>query len=165
MSAPKGNKFWELRTKHGRDKIFSSPEVLRKAASEYFEAVLNNPIEAQDNKGTKNVNNVQFIRPFTIRGLCIFLDIDRVTYIEYRKHEDFSNVARKIDDIIYNQKFEGAAVGIFNHNIIARDLGLSDNQNVDHTTGGDKITNLNVTVDTSETAETLKRLRDGSKTD
>lgn len=28
MGAPKGNQFWKLRSKHGRDKLFSSPEIL-----------------------------------------------------------------------------------------------------------------------------------------
>jgi hypothetical protein len=123
----KGNQFWKLRSKHGRDKIFESPEMLWEAACEYFQHITDNPLSVQDNKGTKNVNDVDLIRPFTLHGLCIFLDITRVTYIEYRGREDFTNVTRKIDDIIYNQKFEGAAVGIFNANIIARDLGLKEN--------------------------------------
>ena len=38
---------------------------------------------------------------------------------------------------MYSQKFEGAASGIFNANIIARDLGLSDKQDI--TTGGEKL--------------------------
>ena len=41
-------------------------------------------------------------------------------------------IIHKIEEIIYNQKFEGAAVGIFNSNIIARDLGLSDKKDIDH---------------------------------
>lgn len=128
--APKGNEFWRLRSKHGRDKIFKSPELLWGAACEYFQSVEKNPIKVQDNKGTKNVNEVELIRPFTIRGLCIYLDIDRSTYIDYRNNKDFSLIMHKIDDIIYNQKFEGAAIGIFNANIIARDLGLKEQSEV-----------------------------------
>jgi len=130
MPAPKGNEYWKLRSKHGRDKIFETPEILWDAACEYFQSVTDNPLSVQDNKGTKNINDVDLIMPFTIYGLCIFLDIDRVTYSEYRKHEDFSTIIRKVDDIIYNQKFSGAAVGIFNANIIARDLGLKEQSEV-----------------------------------
>ena len=36
------------------------------------------------------------------------------------------SVIHKIEDCIYNQKFEGAIIGLYNANIIARDLGLSD---------------------------------------
>jgi hypothetical protein len=35
-------------------------------------------------------------------------------------------VITRIDKYIYNQKFEGAAAGFLNPNIIARDLGLAD---------------------------------------
>jgi hypothetical protein len=38
-------------------------------------------------------------------------------------------------------------------------------QSMDLTTKGDKLAQLNVTVDSSETAETLKKLRDGAKAD
>ena len=32
------NQFWKQRTKHGRDKIFTDPQILWEAACEYFEA-------------------------------------------------------------------------------------------------------------------------------
>ena len=43
MGAPKGNQFWKLRSKHGRDKLFTTPELLWQAACEYFEWCENNP--------------------------------------------------------------------------------------------------------------------------
>ena len=39
---------------------------------------------------------------------------------------------------MFEQKFAGAAVGLFNANIIARDLGLADKQDI--TTNGESIT-------------------------
>lgn len=33
MAAPKGNQFWMLRSKHGRDKLFATPEAYRLANS------------------------------------------------------------------------------------------------------------------------------------
>ena len=148
MAAPPGNKFWLLRSTHGRNPIFKKPKDLWEAACEYFEWAQTNPISAQDNKGTKNVNEVDFVRPFTIYALCIYLDIGRSTWNDYRDNNDFSLVVHKIDDIIYNQKFEGAAVGIFNHNIIARDLGLTDKTDI--TSKGEKIeaiTGVNIIED------------------
>ena len=38
---------------------------------------------------------------------------------------------------MYSQKFEGASAGIFNHAIIARDLGLTER--FDHTTKGEQM--------------------------
>lgn len=47
------------------------------------------------------------------------------------KAKDFSSVITRVAEIVYNQKFSGAA-GFFKANIISRDLGLaerSDNRN------------------------------------
>ncbi len=52
-------------------------------------------------------------------------------------HPDFLQVVSRIDEIIYTQKFEGAAVGAFNANIISRDLGLRDGSDV--TTNGKEL--------------------------
>jgi hypothetical protein len=46
--------------------------------------------------------------------------------------KDFMPIITRIKEIIYNQKFSGAAAGFFNANIIARDLGLSDKVNNEH---------------------------------
>jgi hypothetical protein len=129
MAAPKGNQFWKLRSKHGRDKIFSSPETLWEAACDYFDYVDKNPIEAEDNKGTKNLNIVKYKRPYTWDGLEIYLDIHSLRDYkdeENESYKDFSHIIHVIDKIIRNQKFEGAVIGIFKENIIARDLGLTD---------------------------------------
>ena len=40
--------------------------------------------------------------------------------------KDFSLIVTHIEETIYRQKFEGAACGFYNANIIARDLGLQD---------------------------------------
>jgi hypothetical protein len=47
---------------------------------------------------------------------------------------NFSDYAaiHKIEDIIYDQKFTGAVIGIFKENIIARDLGLTDKKEIEH---------------------------------
>lgn len=130
MGAPKENQFWKLRSKHGRDKIFSEPDVLWEAACEYFEWCEKNPLTEQDwvgKEGDEVTKNL--MRPFTLSGLCVFLDCDEQTLKNYGTKEvnkDFFGIYTRISQIIRTQKFEGAAVGLFNANIIARDLGLSD---------------------------------------
>lgn len=140
MAAPKGNQFWKIRSKHGRDKIFSSPNILWEEACNYFEWCDNNPIKSERTnaylltEGDKSRQNKQVQteihkRPYTWGGLEIFLDIDSFRhYKTNKKYKEFFQVINKIDKIIYTQKFEGAVVGIFNHNIIARDLKLVDVQ-------------------------------------
>jgi hypothetical protein len=128
MAAPKGNRFWELRSKHGRDKIFSSPAILWEEACKYFEWCEDNPLIQIDFKGS-NIIKVEIpkMRPFTWDGLELFLDID--SFREYKtnpEYKDFSQVIKKIEKTIYKQKFEGASAGLLNANIIARDLGLKD---------------------------------------
>lgn len=133
-AAPIGNQFWKLRSEHGRDMIFSSPEILWEEAVKYFEWCEENPWVQQNWVG-KDGDEVQknHIRPLTLTGLCVFLDISEMTLREYGKRQDFVAVYTRIEQIIRTQKFEGAATGFFNASIIARDLGLVDKVQEDGT--------------------------------
>lgn len=129
MAAPKDNQFWKRRTKHGRDKIFATPEIMREACYEYFEFQSNRAWEKVEYKGSDVVEvRIPTTPPFTMTGLCIFLGVNTKYFNEFKKTCDnnFSEVIEEIENIIYNQKFEGASVGAYNANIIARDLGLAD---------------------------------------
>ncbi len=131
----KGNDFWKMRSSHGRKPIFESPEDLMKSAEEYFQWCIDNPL--MESKPFQHMGEVQIVeipktRPMTQGGMCIFLDIIQETYITYRDREGFSEVTSKIDTIIRTNKFEGATVGMFNANIIARDLGLKDESKTEH---------------------------------
>lgn len=143
MAAPQGNQFWKLRSKHGRDKLFASPELLWDAACEYFEWCESNPLMEVDFRG-KDANEVELpkMRAFTIHGLCRYLDCNTHYFNDFKaaKHEGFSDVLTRIMEIIYDQKFTGAAAGFLNPNIIARDLGLADKKDVDK-----KVTKVNFT--------------------
>lgn len=138
MAAPIGNRFWELRSKHGRDKLFETPELLWEAACEYFEWCENNPLIEIDFAG-KDADKVERpkMRVFTMQGLCSYLDCTTDYFRSFKsqeraKSEDFITVIRKIEETVYNQKFTGAASGFLNANIISRDLGLIDKKEVDN---------------------------------
>jgi hypothetical protein len=134
MAAPLNNNFWTLRSKHGRDLIIANPKVLLEAAGEYFDYVDANPwfkmeaIKGGDAAGT--LVKIPTQQPYTLKGLCHFLDIDFSTWGNYKERENFKPIIEKIEDYVYNQKFAGAAVGAFNANLIARDLGLVDKKDV-----------------------------------
>lgn len=140
MAAPLGNQFWKLRSKHGRDKLFASPELLWAAAVEYFEWCEDNPLYEKDWVGKDAIEvNKPKMRAFTMQGLCLYLDCNTVYFNHFedslkgkddQQSKDFSQIVTRIREIIYNQKFTGAASGFFNANIIARDLGLQDNKNL-----------------------------------
>lgn len=139
MTAPSGNKFWLQRSSHGRKPIFASPDDLWNAACEYFEWVHNNPLyesKAFSYQGEVTVETLPKIRAMTEAGLCFFLDIGTSTLHDYKKREDFSEVIAKIERVIFTQKFEGAAADLLNANIISRELGLADKQEL---SGGVKI--------------------------
>lgn len=160
MGAPVGNQFYKLRTKHGRDKIFSDPKILLEEAEKHFQWCIDNPLkEAQIVKGpikTKDENGQEITLPYTIveipvmraftwQGLELFLGIHSLRdYKTNEKYKDFSQVITHIEKIIYTQKFTGAAGNLLNPNIIARDLGLADKKELQ---GEVNIKNIEVDID------------------
>lgn len=139
MAAPLGNRFWEARSSHGRNPIFGSPDDLWKACTEYFEWAENNPLIEEklfSYQGVISRDTVAKMRAMTISGLCTFLDIDQSTWENYRSREDFFRVVVRVENVIRDQKFAGAAAELLNPNIIARDLGLSEKQELTGKDGG-----------------------------
>lgn len=129
MTAPKGNKFWEARSKHGNDPIFDDAAVLWGACCEYFQWVEDNPLweaKVAQYQGVPVKMTMPKMRAMTVIGLCMFLDISKSTWENYRKREGFLSVTTRADDVIRKQKLEGAAADLLNANIIARDLGMVD---------------------------------------
>lgn len=139
MAAPEGNQFWKLRESHGRDLEYETPEAIWSEAAGYFQwcdshpwyknEQLKTPIKKKDKSGEEQITTFTQIptaRPYTLTGLCIYLGITLVTWKEYCKRKDFTYITSHVEKIIETQQFEGAAVGAFNANIIARKQGLSD---------------------------------------
>jgi hypothetical protein len=126
-----GNQFWKVRSSHGRNPIFATPDNLWDACIQYFEWVAANPLKEEKLfafQGVVTRTTIDKMRAMTITGLCLFLDICETTWANYRNNEDFLWVTRKAEKIIYEQKFTGAAADLLNPNIIARDLGLAERQ-------------------------------------
>ena len=95
--------------------------------------------EAFAYKGEVSIESIPKMHAMTIGGLCVFLDIVEDTWRDYRgnKGEGFSGVCAQVEGVIRAQKFTGAAAGLLNHAIIARDLGLVDTK--DLTSDGEKL--------------------------
>lgn len=170
MAAPTGNKFWEQRSTHGRDKIFETPDVMWKSACEYFEDCIANPwykteaIKSGDRAG--EIINIPVPVPFTIQRLCLFLGVNSHYFSQFKKSlkeknddvsQDFSSIITRIEEIIDTQKFEGAAVGIFNSNIVARSLGLSEKVQEESTS---RVINYNTNLTADEVRQFNKDLED-----
>ncbi|WP_420961072.1 DNA-packaging protein [Brucella sp. IR073] len=139
MAAPKGNQFWKARSSHGRKPIFPDPDKLWDACCEYFEWVEANPLwedKLVTFQGAATHEPVAKMRAMTISGLCVFLDISQQAWSEYRQREGYGEVTTRVEDIIRDQKFAGAAADLLNPNIIARDLGLADKSELTGKDGG-----------------------------
>lgn len=145
MAAPEGNQFWRLRSKHGRDKLFADPNSLWEAACEYFDWCDQNPWIKKDWVG-KDGDEVEreTQRPYTITGFLLYCDANENYWNQFKKadHEGFSWVITRIEDVIRTLKFEGAAVGAFNANIISRDLGLADKKAIEGELKVEQITGM-----------------------
>jgi hypothetical protein len=136
MPAPKGNNYWEFRNKHGRDFKYT-PEEFWQEALNYFDWISakvwnkKEAIKSGDLAGT--LIDIPTQTPMSIQGFCLFADIDRGTWDNYESNEDpykdFFNITTRIKGVIQSNQFEGATVGAYNPNIIARTLGLSENVN------------------------------------
>jgi len=141
MPAPQGNQFWKIRSRSGPKKIFSDPAVLWGQCCDYFQWCEDHPLMAAELvkfQGTATLKDVPKMRAMTINGLCFYLKISYDTWRNYKKEKDLLEVIREAEQVIYDQKFSGAAADLLNPNIIARDLGLVDKQK--HEVGLDKKT-------------------------
>src|SRR5579862_894100 len=166
MAAPVGNQFWKLRSKHGRDKLFSNPEAMWEAACEYFNWCdahpwfRNEPIKSGMEQGT--CMKIHMARPYTIQGLCRYLHCNTAYFRTFKsqlteKNKDFNTVIKDIEEAIYQQKFEGAAVGAFNANLIARDLGLADKTELTGKDGKDLMPPTQVIIENPHASPSRKK--------
>lgn len=126
-----GNKFWRNRERHGRKLTFETPELFYEACLEYFDWVDDNPLPEVKAFASGKTLTIPLMRAMTLRGLCRHMGIGRRSWDEYRGREDFTEVCEAAEDIMFEQKFTGAAAGLFNAAIIARDLGLADRTEVE----------------------------------
>lgn len=137
MAAPKGNQYYLIRSKDGREKKYS-PQGLVKVANEYFQWCIDNPLQEEVIQKRKISRDEEVIekhqlskmRAFSLEGFCNYAQIVVNTFKNYEEDQDFLIVTTRIREIIDKQQFEGAASGFLNANIIARKLGLTDKQEI-----------------------------------
>lgn len=141
--APTGNQFWKLRSRHGRDKLFKTPDLLWQAACEYFQWCEDNPLYELKGfayQGVVTKENFPKMRAMTLSQLCFYLNCNEAYFRQFEAEikdkedklsKDYSTIIHEIKTIIYNQKFQGASADLLNANIIARDLGLSEKSNIE----------------------------------
>lgn len=124
------------RVKIGRPSMYNTPEDLWTAACQYFEWANNNSLKEEKVFNAKDgIRRAKLdkMRPYTLAGLCLYLNISHQTYYNYKMNDNFVEVCALIEQTMYEQKFSGATAELMNPAIIARDLGLKDHQQVTST--------------------------------
>lgn len=151
-------KEWEFRRSVGRPLIYQ-PDDLWLKFTEYCIWAENNPLYRHDviknGEMTGEILNIPLKRPLSIIRFCSFADISLDTFINYEKRSEFLEVTKRIRAVIESEQFEGAAVGNYKENIIARTLGLVDKKDV--TSNGDNIAPIITTLTPGELQEKIKK--------
>lgn len=136
MAAKKGNQYWQFRDFFGRKKEFTPKQWFNKIVAyfKWMESRTWNKKEAiKSGEHAGRLIDIPTSTPLSISGLCLFAGIDRVTFDHYEKaegYEDYFNITAWAREVIETNQFEGAVVGAYNPNIIARKLGLVDKTDI-----------------------------------
>jgi hypothetical protein len=79
--------------------------------------------------------------PYTWDGFEIWLrknkilaKLDDYKANKDKRYSEYADILHAIGQEIYEDKYSGAVAGVYNHNIIARDLGLKDTKEVNQKT-------------------------------
>ena len=131
MAAPKGNKF--ALGNPGKPKKWGAVEELQADINAYFKWCDDNPL--RDRSDTQP----EVTRPYTIEGLCAFLECDRVTLINYQQeegYEEYFSTIKAAKNKIQQNKVERALSGLAPAATSIFDLknnhGYRDKQETEH---------------------------------
>lgn len=120
-----------------------TPKEFDLAWQQYFQWCDENPwykneaIKSGENAG--QIIAVPTARPYSEVGFCAFHNLGEkyITELSHTLEGKKDPISKELSNILTQarakcraQKFEGAAVGAFNANIIARDLGMVDKKDV-----------------------------------
>lgn len=137
-----------------------TPKQFQKAWEDYFKWCDDNPwvkheaIKSGDMAG--KIIKIPTARPYTEISWCAFHNLgknylqqldDQLAREELTEEEQLlSVILSRVRARIWAQKFEGAAVGAFKENIIAREMGLWDRMKNDLSTGEKPLDEINVNI-------------------
>ena len=133
---------------------FNNPDQVWKLYQNYLKHIANTPmyrnelIKSGERAGEQIPVRVDV--PPNIWGFCLFADIDRKTYYKYLKAGEDSNIDKqlihiftRVDNDIKQKQITGAAVNLYNANIVARLNGLKEVQQVENTNQEQIVININ----------------------
>ena len=147
----------------GQPKKIESPDHLLSLWEQYKAWADNNPLVYTETTKTPKGDIVKTINhrlAWTWQGFDTWLFNNGVIHStkDYKSntkgdYSDYSSIITYIGEEMYSQKFAGAASGLYNANIIARDLGLVDKKQTEKVKSG---------MSKEEILKRLDELRKGS---
>lgn len=129
--------YWEWRANTGRPKNIRSVKQMMKLFCEYFQWCDDNPfkinevIKGGDRAG--DIVKVPTMRPYTWQGLETFLSdrgvlakLDDYRSNKDKRYDEFADTIAWATNVIHDQKYSGALVGLFNASLISKDLNMTE---------------------------------------
>lgn len=142
----------------GRPRKFATPSALLKAFENYLEDRKSRPlISLESESGKVGESKIEKEKekkknhPLSIVDFCVYLGCSRNWWNELPT--DFLGVKNRISDYIFCYQLKGAETGIFNANIVARELGLADKKELTRES-------INIIVNSQEEKEKLEGMKD-----
>lgn len=117
-----------------KQKYIQTPELLWKYFCDYVEHERNHPMYKREyvGKDGEPVDTALHV-PITFEGfecyladLGIIQDLGDYSNVKNESYESYRPIVTRIRNNCFSQNFKGAAVGLFNANLIAKKLGLAD---------------------------------------
>jgi hypothetical protein len=145
-----------LEYKGGRPRKYPKLEDMQKKINEYFNYCDSKKEVIATDNSTKVI-----AKPYTVTGLCLFLDITRDTLLEYEKLEGFSDTIKKAKNKIENYVEENSLVGKLNPTVsifnLKNNFGWKDRTEVE---SHNRNENLNQDITNLSPEERRKRIEE-----
>lgn len=129
IMAPRyGNQHWKNRKYHlALEQVKYLPHELFNAFLEYTDWIEHNPIQKKMLlQKTGTIIDMPVERPMTVRGFMLYCGCAEDRFYYYAAKFEYKEICKIIRDAIFTQKFELAMVGVYNAQLTAMDLGLSN---------------------------------------
>ena len=94
----------------GRPKKFKCVEDMKVKIDEYFNKCDSNIVEVYSKK-QQEVITMNKPLPYTVEGLCVVLDMDRVSLLNYAKDSEFFSTIKKAKAKILQNVWDRALIG------------------------------------------------------
>jgi len=141
------------------------PQELRDRAFEYFDYMRGKvwnrvePIRSGDLAGT--LYEVPTSCPLDLKGFLLFAGFGVRRWETYKADEAYAEVCEWIEMVIETQNYEGAAVGAYNANLIARRHKITDRQETTASVTVDRVGSSPLAGLSLDKLEAIERLVNG----